>query len=52
MRIVAVCDLDSKRAAAAKTKAEKFYADKGEANVDVKAYKDYHEVLARRTSTR
>jgi myo-inositol 2-dehydrogenase/D-chiro-inositol 1-dehydrogenase len=47
-RIVAVCDLDSKRLAAAKAKAEKFYADKGEANVEVKAYKDYHEVLARK----
>jgi len=46
-RIVAVCDLDSKRLAAAKAKAEKFYADKGEGQVDVKAYRDYHEVLAR-----
>ena len=46
-RIVAVCDLDSKRLDAARAKAEKFYADKGEGKVDVKAYKDYHEVLAR-----
>jgi len=46
-RIVAVCDLDSTRLAAAKGKAEKFYADKGEAIVEVKAYKDYREVLAR-----
>jgi myo-inositol 2-dehydrogenase / D-chiro-inositol 1-dehydrogenase len=46
-RIVAVCDLDAKRLAAAKAAAEKFYADKGEARVEVKAYKDYREVLAR-----
>lgn len=46
-RIVAVCDVDSKRLAAAKAKAEKFYADKGEASVEVKAYRDYREVLAR-----
>jgi predicted dehydrogenase len=46
-RIVAVCDLDSKRLAAARATAEKFYADRGEASVEVKAYKDYREVLAR-----
>jgi predicted dehydrogenase len=46
-RIVAVCDLDSKRLAAAKTKAEQYYTGKGESRVDVKAYRDYHEVLAR-----
>jgi myo-inositol 2-dehydrogenase/D-chiro-inositol 1-dehydrogenase len=46
-RIVAVCDLDSKRLAAAKAKAEQFYTGKGESGVDVKAYRDYHEVLAR-----
>lgn len=46
-RVVAVCDLDAKRLAAAKAKAETFYADKGEARVDVAAYRDYREVLAR-----
>jgi len=46
-RIVAVCDLDRKRLAAAKAKAEQFYKDKGESAVDVKAYGDFHEVLAR-----
>ena len=46
-RIVAVCDLDSKRLATAKAKAEQFYSGKGESRVDVKAYRDYHEVLAR-----
>lgn len=47
-RIVAVCDLDSKRLAAAKAKAEAFYAEKGETRVDVAAYRDFREVLARR----
>lgn len=46
-RVVAVCDLDAKRLEAARAQVEKFYADKGESRVDVKAYKDYHEVLAR-----
>nr|HPK72783.1 hypothetical protein [Vicinamibacterales bacterium] len=46
-RIVAVCDLDSKRLAAAKAKAEQFYRERGERAVDVKAYRDYREVLAR-----
>lgn len=46
-RIVAVCDLDSKRLAAARAKAEQFYREKGERAVDVKAYRDYREVLAR-----
>ena len=46
-RIVAVCDLDQKRLEAARTEVEQFYKGKGEARVDVKAYRDYHEVLAR-----
>jgi predicted dehydrogenase len=45
-RVVAVCDLDSKRLAAGKQLAESFYKKKGESKVDVKAYADYREVLA------
>ena len=47
-RMVAVCDLDSNRLAKAKAEVEEFYKGKGESGVDVKAYKDYHEVLARK----
>jgi myo-inositol 2-dehydrogenase/D-chiro-inositol 1-dehydrogenase len=46
-RIVAVCDLDSKRLGKAATLVEQYYKGKGESRVDVKAYRDYHEVLAR-----
>ncbi|HTJ79225.1 MAG TPA: Gfo/Idh/MocA family oxidoreductase [Rariglobus sp.] len=46
-RIVAVCDLDSKRAAIAKKTAETFYKKAGEADVDVKVFHDYRELLAR-----
>ncbi|MGD0744195.1 MAG: Gfo/Idh/MocA family oxidoreductase [Verrucomicrobiota bacterium] len=46
-RVVAVCDLDSKRLAAGKELAEDFYRKQGESDVDVKAIHDYHEVLAR-----
>lgn len=46
-RMVAVCDLDSKRVDIAKKTAEDFYKSKGEANVEVKGYHDFHEVLAR-----
>lgn len=45
-RVVAVCDIDSKRAAHAKTVVENFYKKKGEAAVEVKVYSDYHELLA------
>ncbi|MBJ7256422.1 MAG: Gfo/Idh/MocA family oxidoreductase, partial [Akkermansiaceae bacterium] len=45
-RVVAVCDIDSKRAAHAKTVVEKFYKKKGEAAVEVNVYSDYHELLA------
>lgn len=45
-RVVAVCDLDSKRAAHAKTIVEEFYKKKGESSVKVKAYSNYHEMLA------
>ncbi|MEY2465626.1 MAG: hypothetical protein QOD03_147, partial [Verrucomicrobiota bacterium] len=47
-RVVAVCDLDSKRLAAGKKLVEDFYTKQGEAHVEVKAYHDYHEVLADR----
>ncbi|MGE5361584.1 MAG: Gfo/Idh/MocA family oxidoreductase [Bacteroidales bacterium] len=46
-RIVAVCDLDSKRLESARAEVEQYYRGKGESRVDVKAYRDYHEVLAR-----
>jgi myo-inositol 2-dehydrogenase/D-chiro-inositol 1-dehydrogenase len=46
-RLVAVCDLDSKRAGIAKNTVEEFYKKKGETNVEVKAYHDFYEVLAR-----
>jgi myo-inositol 2-dehydrogenase / D-chiro-inositol 1-dehydrogenase len=45
-RMVAVCDLDSKRLEIAKNTVEKFYKDKGETNVSVKTYHDFHELLA------
>jgi predicted dehydrogenase len=46
-RIVAVCDLDSKRLAAAKKLAEGSYTKRGESKVDVKAFADYRELLER-----
>lgn len=46
-RVVAVCDLDSIRAAAARERIIEFYKGRGEAEVDVKSYHDYHDVLAR-----
>ncbi len=46
-RVVAVCDLDAIRLAAARAVVEQFYRGKGESVVDVKAYRDYREVLAR-----
>ena len=45
-RVVAVCDLDSKRLAAGKRMAEDFYTERGESGVNVKTYHDYHDVLA------
>jgi len=45
-RVVAVCDLDSRRLAAGKKMAESFYSERGEAGVSVKTYHDYREVLA------
>ena len=45
-RVVAVCDLDSRRLAAGKQMAEDFYAERGESGVNVKMFRDYHDVLA------
>ena len=45
-RVVAVCDLDSKRLAAGKKMAEDFYTQRGESGVNVKTFHDYHDVLA------
>ncbi len=45
-RVVAVCDVDSKRAAHAKEVVENFYKKKGESVVKVKVYSSYHELLA------
>jgi myo-inositol 2-dehydrogenase / D-chiro-inositol 1-dehydrogenase len=45
-RVVAVCDLDSLRAANAKKIVEDFYKKKGESNVVVKVYSDHREMLA------
>jgi predicted dehydrogenase len=44
-RMVAVCDLDSRRVEIAKNTVETFYKGKGENNVNIKTYHDFHEVL-------
>jgi len=46
-RVIAVCDLDNKRLAAAKEAVIEFYQGKGEADVAVQTYHDYRDVLAR-----
>jgi predicted dehydrogenase len=46
-RVVAVCDLDARRLGIAQAKAVKFYQQQGETNVEVKAYHDFREILAR-----
>jgi predicted dehydrogenase len=46
-RFVAVCDLDSRRLEIARTSIVEFYKKKGEKDVEVKGYHDFHEVLAR-----
>ncbi len=46
-RLVAVCDLDSRRREIAKNTIEEFYKTKGETNVEVKMYHDFHELIAR-----
>jgi len=45
-RVVAVCDLDSRRLAAGKKMAEDYYTQRGEAGVNIKTFHDYREVLA------
>jgi myo-inositol 2-dehydrogenase/D-chiro-inositol 1-dehydrogenase len=45
-RIVAVCDLDSKRVAAGKQMVEDYYRSQGETDVNVKTFHDYHDILA------
>jgi predicted dehydrogenase len=47
-RVVAVCDLDSKRLEIARKAAVDLYQKEGVGAVDVKTYSDYREVLARR----
>jgi len=46
-RIVAVCDLDSRRAASAQAMITEFYKKKGESSVSVETYSNYHDVLSR-----
>lgn len=46
-RVVATCDVDSIRADHAKGEVEKFYREHGETKVDVRAYGDFREMLAR-----
>ncbi len=46
-RVVALCDLDARRLGIARDKVVQFYQQQGETNVDVKAYHDFQEVLAR-----
>lgn len=45
-RVVAVCDLDSKRLAAGKEMAGDYYTERGESGVTVKTFHDYRDVLA------
>jgi len=44
-RIVAVCDLDSKRLGMAKTRVEKHYAEKAGSKSEVLAFGDYRDLL-------
>ncbi|MCX6329931.1 MAG: Gfo/Idh/MocA family oxidoreductase [Bacteroidia bacterium] len=46
-RLVAFCDLDSRRVEIAKNTAVEFYKNQGETNVVVDTYHDFHELLAR-----
>ncbi len=46
-RMVAVCDLDSRRLEAARSEVEQHYKSQGESQVDVKGYADYREILGR-----
>lgn len=44
-RVVAVCDLDARRAAAGQELAVNFYKNQGESEVAVRVYHDYRELL-------
>ena len=46
-RVVAVCDVDSKRLSAGRELAEESYRKQGESAVSVRAFSDYRELLAR-----
>src|SRR5262245_17063184 len=46
--IVAVCDLDSKRAAGGKSYVEKFYRDKNARPPEISVHRNYQELLARK----
>lgn len=46
-RVVAVCDVDTKRAALAKDKVVEFYKSTGESEVAVQVYHDYRELITR-----
>ena len=46
-RIVAVCDLDANRRAAAQAEVTQFYRTKGERAVEVTAYAEFRQLLAR-----
>ena len=46
-RVIAVCDIDSNRAALAKQLVDKFYADQLGKSLDCKVYSDFRELLAR-----
>jgi predicted dehydrogenase len=45
-RLVAVCDVDTRRAAAARDRATRMYQEQGESNVQIRTYSDYREILA------
>jgi predicted dehydrogenase len=47
-RVVAACDVDAHRLAEARTLAEDYYTERGEAGAKVRTYHDYHDVLAAR----
>ena len=46
-RVLAVCDIDSNRAALAKALVDKFYADQLGKSLDCQVYSDFRELLAR-----
>ena len=46
VRVVAVCEVDSKRAAEGKRRIETHYKKLGDSKVDVKIYADYRELMA------